>query len=281
MNTSRAVLYGPQTFPTSSLLSPVGAYKILVASILMMSTPIVQSEEVSDHPPVIVQTIPWEELSQLFEGFTPKLKYDPKRKTWNIGYGTDIGKKKSTWPYGTYAQDVAELLKKEGLSDATIRNIFQGSETISDDLGKKLFEMRYDRRKAMLTAKYEELFQKKFTDLPEVVQNMLVDFSYNMRGEYGIFPVDGFSGFPEACKALQREDWAAFAHEIAESPYANQVGPRRAGYWVYQLTQLSEKPLEKMTTDVKQEVKSYETVKPEIEARIQMILAHNNPENRR
>ncbi len=33
----------------------------------------------------------------------------------------------------------------------------------------------------MLTTKYEELFQKKFIDLPEVVQNMLVDFSYNMR----------------------------------------------------------------------------------------------------
>jgi hypothetical protein len=83
----------------------------------------------------------------------------------------------------------------------------------------------------MLTTKYEELVQKKFTDLPVVVQNMLVDFSYNMRGEYGIFPASGFPGFPEACKALQREDWAAFAHEIAESAYADQVGPRRAGYW--------------------------------------------------
>lgn len=226
------------------------------------------------------QALPWEELSQIFEGFTPKLKYDPNRKTWNIGYGTDIGKKQSKSPYGTYAQDVVELMRNEGLSEEKIRNIFHGSENISEDLGKKLFEMRYDRRKAMLTTKYEELFQKKFADLPVVVQNMLVDFSYNMRGEFGIFPAPGFPGFPAACKALERGDWAAFAHEIAESDYANDVGPRRAGYWVYQLTQLSEKPLEKMTPDVKQEVKSYETVKPEMEARIQVILADNDRKRR-
>ncbi len=125
----------------------------------------------------------------------------------------------------------------------------------------------------MLMTKYEELFQKKFTDLPLVVQNMLVDFSYNMRGEYGIFPAPGFSGFPEACKALQREDWALFAHEIAESTYADQVGSRRAGYWVYQLTQLSEKPLTAMTGDVREEVRSFNKVKPEMEARIAHILS--------
>jgi hypothetical protein len=31
-----------------------------------------------------------------------------------------------------------------------------------------------------------------------------------------------------------------------------------------------------MTSDVKEEVKSYKEVQPEIEARIEMILAHNN-----
>lgn len=160
-----------------------------------------------------------------------------------------------------------------------IRDILQGSENISEELGKKLFELRYDRRKTMLTTKYEELFQKKFTDLPVVVQNMLVDFSYNMRGEYGIFPAPGFSGFPEACKALEKEDWAKLAHEIAESPYADQVGPRRAGYWVYQLTKLSDKPLTAMTGDVKQEVRSFKKVKPEMEARIEMILTHNGKRN--
>jgi len=247
----------------------------------MMSAPLAQSAETTESLPQTKQAIPWEDLSQLFEGFTSKLKYDPEQGTWNIGYGTDIGKKKSTWPYGTYAEDVAQLLKNEGLSNEIIRNILQWSEGISEELGRKLFELRYDRRKAMLTTKYEELFQKKFADLPLVVQNMLVDFSYNMRWEYGIFPTDGFSGFPEACKALQREDWAAFAHEIAESDYADDVGPRRAGYWVYQLTQLSHKPLNEMTKDVKQEVKSYKTVKPEMEARIEMILAQNSREYRR
>jgi hypothetical protein len=151
-------------------------------------------------------------------------------------------------------------MKNEELSDTTIRDILDGSVEISEKLGKKLFEMRYNRRRVIMNNKYEELFQKKFTDLPEVVQYMIVDFSYNMRGEYGIFPAPGFPGFPESCKALQREDWAAFAHEIAESDYARDVGPRRAGYWVYQLIQLSDKPLEKMTPVVKQEVKSYETV---------------------
>ena len=219
----------------------------------MMSSPLVQSEEVPKYLPLETkQTIPWEDLSQLFEGFTSKLKYDPEQGTWNIGYGTDIGKKKSTWPYGTYAEDVAQLLKNEGLSNEIIRDILQGNQALSEDLGKKLFELRYDRRKAMLTTKYEELFQKKFIDLPEVVQNMLVDFSYNMRWEYGILPAPGFPGFTDACKALEKEDWAKMAHEIAESPYADQVGPRRAGYWVYQLTKLSDKPLNEMTKDVTQ-----------------------------
>ncbi len=54
------------------------------------------------------------------------------------------------------------------------------------------------------------------------------------------------------------------------------MGPRRAGYWVYQLTELSRKPIQAMTSDVKEEVKSFKEVQPEIEARIEMILAHNN-----
>ncbi len=110
----------------------------------------------------------------------------------------------------------------------------------------------------MLVTRYEELYAKKFTDLPVVVQKMLVDFSYNMRGEYGILPAPGFPGFPEACKALRDENWTKFAHEIAESDYADDVGPRRAGYWVYQLTQLAGKPLKTMTPDVQKEVKDFQ-----------------------
>gem|GEM_PF-1832764 len=132
--------------------------------------------------------------------------------------------------------------------------------------------MRYKTRNNILSDRYEELFQKKFTDLPPVVQNMLVDFSYNMRGEEGILPSPGFPGFPEACKALQKENWADMAHEIAESRYADQVGPRRAGYWIYQLTQLTDKPLQSMTQDVQEEVKDFKAVQKEIEIRIAHIL---------
>lgn len=159
-----------------------------------------------------------------------------------------------------------------GISRAEIRAILTGEKTITQKLAQELFDMRYEKRKNMLTQRYEELYQKKFTDLPEKVQKMLVDFSYNMRGEYGILPAPGFPGFPQACQALQEQNWAKLAHEIAESAYADQVGPRRAGYWVYQLTKLSEKPLTAMTKDVKAEVRSFKKVQPEIESKIASIL---------
>lgn len=82
---------------------------------------------------------------------------------------------------------------QKGISRETIRDIFQGKETITPELAKSLFDLRYNRRKTMLSSHYETLYQKKFADLPEEVQKMLVDFSYNMRGEYGILPAPGFS----------------------------------------------------------------------------------------
>lgn len=280
MNTSRAVLCSPHAISTPHPRFPLQTYQILVASILMMSPLTAQSQDTS-HTPEAPKVVPWEDMSQLFEGFTPKLKYDPEHSTWNIWYGTDIGQKLSHWPYGTYAEDVAELLKQEWLTLQAIENILNGSSSLSQDLAKKLFDMRYEYRKDMLILRYQELFHKKFTDLPLVVQNMLVDFSYNMRGTSWILPSPWFPWFPEAYKALQKEDWAAFAHEIADSNYADQVWPRRAGYWVYQLTELSRKPLQAMTSDVKEEVASYEKVQPEIEARIEMILAYNHQRGER
>lgn len=227
----------------------------------------VQAQEVQPTIPSKTQeTIAGEDLSQMFEGFTPKLKYDPAHSTWALWYGTDIGKKKSTWPYGTFADDIAALMQKEWLSNEAIRDILDGTKTISEELAKKLFDLRYEKRKEMLIVRYEELFHKKFVDLPMVVQDALVDFSYNMCGKDGIL-----SGFPEACKALKDENWPKFADEIADSKYADQVGSRRAGYWVTKIVWLSEKPLETMTKNVQEEVDWYKKVEPEIERLLAQI----------
>jgi hypothetical protein len=167
-----------------------------------------------------------------------------------------------------------------GFSDTKIQSLLQGNEPIDEDLAQRFFSLRYLKKRSTLILSYEKLCDKKFTNLPSIIQKALVDFSYNMCGETGIFPSPGFSGFPEACKALKNEDWALFAHEIAESTYATQVGPRRAGYWVYQLTQLSDKPLTAMTGDVRAEVRSFKKVKPEMEERIRIILAESHRRER-
>lgn len=153
---------------------------------------------------------------------------DPQSKTFVIGYGTDVGTHTDTWPYASYSLDVAGLLREEGMDDESIKKIIHGEKNITDDTAEKLFMMRYERRKKIIEKKYRELSNKNFDELPEVVQKMLIDFSYNMRGEYGIFPHEERIGFPNACEALLREDWINFANEIADSNYAREVGARRA-----------------------------------------------------
>lgn len=83
MNTSRAVLCSPHAISTPHPRFPLNTYKILVASILMMSLSPAQSQE-SSQSLEAQKVIPGEDMSQLFEGFTPKLKYDPEYSTWNI-----------------------------------------------------------------------------------------------------------------------------------------------------------------------------------------------------
>lgn len=275
MNTPRAVLQSLPSLPPSITQKFQGA----LVAILMTSFSLAQAEEQKNTSNIqIKETIQWEDLSQVFEGFTRMLKYDPEHKTWNIGYGTDIGEKNTAWPYGSFADDVVDCMEKENLTKDEIRNILQGRQWISEELGKKLFSMRYDKRKEIVSHKYEILYNKKFTSLPEIVQYAVVDFSYNMRGEWGIFPSPGFPGFPEACKALRDEDWPKLAHEITDSKYADQVGPR-AWYWVTQLVKLSGKPLKTMTSDVKQEVKSFQKVKEDVDMRIAQVLSRKQKNN--
>lgn len=156
------------------------------------------------------------------------MKLDTESNTFVVGHGTDVGKLMGTWPYATYGQDVAELLRSEGMEDDSIRKVIHGETDITDDIAEKLFMMRYERRKKIIEEKYTEFSKKSFEKLPQVVQKMLVDFSYNMCGEYGIFAHEDRIGFPKACAALLREDWITFANEIADSNYAIQVGARRA-----------------------------------------------------
>jgi len=102
-----------------------------------------------------------------------------------------------------------------------------GEENISRSEGYDLFEMRY-------VVRYQKLRThcgKNWAKYPPIVRNMLVDMSYNI-GEYGIFPKGNLPGFPDAVAALNRGDWAKFINEIADSKYASDVGPRRAGKWI-------------------------------------------------
>lgn len=169
------------------------------------------------------------------------MKKDTQSHTLVIGHGTDVGHRLEQWPYATYALDVSERLRKEGMSDETIRQLIHGEKNISHDAAEKLFLMRYERREKLIQEEYEKISKKNFSNLPEVVQKMLVDFSYNMRGEYGIFPHEERVGFPNACAALIAEDWITFANEIADSNYAREVGARRAGLWIDALRKLAEK----------------------------------------
>lgn len=114
------------------------------------------------------------------------------------------------------------------MDDENIRSLMHGKKTISEDIAEILFEMRYEKRAEIIERKYSEISGKNFSHLPSVVQKMLVDFSYNMRGEYGIFPHKMRAGFPNACDALIRGDWITMANEIADSNYAREVGARRA-----------------------------------------------------
>lgn len=156
------------------------------------------------------------------------MKTDSQSGTLVIGHGTDVGERLEKWPYASYALDVAEKLRQEGMNDEAIRQLIHGEKNITHDTAEVLFEMRYERREKMIQDEYEKISQKKFSSLPEVVQKMLVDFSYNMRGEYGIFPHGERVGFPNACAALLANDWITFANEIADSNYAREVGARRA-----------------------------------------------------
>lgn len=192
----------------------------------------------------VVKVLGWEitgpEISKKFEWFTPRIKTDEQSGTLVIGHGTDVGHRLEWWPYASYGRDVAERLRQEGMNDDNIRQLIHGEKNISQDAAEKLFLMRYERREKMIHDEYEKISQKKFSDLPEVVQKMLVDFSYNMCGEYGIFPHDDRVGFPDACAALLREDWITCANEIADSNYAREVGARRAWLWIEALRELGE-----------------------------------------
>jgi len=189
---------------------------------------------------ILNEEISGPEISKKFEWFTPRMKTDEQSHTLVIGHGTDVGHRLEWWPYASYALDVAEKLKQVGMSDENIRQLIHGEKNITRDTAEVLFEMRYERREKMIQDEYEKISQKKFSSLPEVVQKMLVDFSYNMRGEYGIFPHDERVGFPNACAALLREDWIEFANEIADSNYAREVGARRAWLWIEALRELGE-----------------------------------------
>lgn len=73
---------------------------------------------------------------------------------------------------------------------------------------------------------------KNWNTYPPLIRNMLVDMSYNLNGELGIFPNGAYSGFPDAVIALNRGDWVSFMNAIADSKYArDDVGPRRVGAW--------------------------------------------------
>lgn len=205
----------------------------------------IEIKKINDLTPVRVfqilnEEISGPEISKKFEWFTPRMKIDSQSGTLVIGHGTDVGERLEKWPYASYGLDVAEKLKQEGMNNEAIRQLIHGEKNITHDTAEVLFEMRYERREKMIQDKYENISQKKFSDLPEVVQKMLIDFSYNMRGEYGIFPHDDRVGFPNACAALIREDWITFANEIADSNYAREVGARRAWLWIDALRELGE-----------------------------------------
>ncbi len=68
---------------------------------------------------------------------------------------------------------------------------------------------------------YEELQKvfEDFTDMPEIVQESLVDLAFNMG-------TPTLLKFKAAVRALKAQQWGTAADEILDSRYARQVGQR-------------------------------------------------------
>ena len=68
---------------------------------------------------------------------------------------------------------------------------------------------------------YEELQKvfEDFTDMPEIVQESLVDLAFNMG-------TPTLLHFKAAVRALKAQQWGTAADEILDSRYARQVGQR-------------------------------------------------------
>ena len=106
-----------------------------------------------------------------------------------------------------------------------------GEKTINPSMAEDLFLMRYIPRYQKIKAHCG----KKWYSYPKNIQAMLVDLSYNLKWEYGIFPTRWYPGFPDAVKALNAGNYKKFSNEIATSNYADQVGSRRAGMWLKEI----------------------------------------------
>lgn len=79
-----------------------------------------------------------------------------------------------------------------------------GEKDITLEEAEDLFDMRYTPR----YQKIKKYCGKHWTTYPSVIQSILVDMSYNLKGESGIFPNGPlYPGFPDAVTALNKRDW--------------------------------------------------------------------------
>lgn len=107
--------------------------------------------------------------------------------------------------------DSSELLKQVGANPKKIRS---GVEKLNDKQIKKL--LKHNLKEAKQNTRD---LVKNFNSLPENVQGVLVEMTFNLGKE-------GLSGFKNFLKHINNKDWVKASKEMLNSTWAKQVGNR-------------------------------------------------------
>lgn len=157
-----------------------------------------------------------------------QIKYDEERGEFHPNVYLDQ-KNKATigWGFNLTQDGAKNTLKSIGLDEATAQKLVactQGDPTktkcplITQKQADDLFNIHLEKAKKE-AARFAGS-ETKFNSLPENVQKVLINMSYNM-GSFTDFPSSG-----DTSQGLQNKDWNRMAKGIQESKYCGDVQDR-------------------------------------------------------
>lgn len=163
------------------------------------SEPVAPQPEAAPEPEPVPEQTPTESAEDMImrhEDFRSRSYPDANGRS--IGYG-----------YHLNNRGAREQLRSLGLDyDA----VYRGTQRITEPQARILFE-RFSMPEARGRA---ERFAPDFEELPETIQNVLVDMSYNLGNR--------LNGFRRMRDAVENRDWDTMADEMVDSDWYNQVG---------------------------------------------------------